>query len=200
MCQRQSFFRVNANCLSLQEGRRGSFTAVFYLQGANWDRAKEAWGCAGWWQNVGLISPSVEILGALLGSVTSLRLLFLQQTLRQECYPLTPVCCDFSLLAKCLLQVVGWGKQLQPTSDAPHIRHPKEEAAGDFPSFPAAVVSRQTGRPCPQRGALHGRAVAPRRRLVAFLLILCRKGVLGVLWLFSLDHLSAAVFNELEKK
>lgn len=42
--------------------------------------------------------------------------------------------------------------------------------------------------------------VALHRQLVPFFVILCRKGVLGVLRLFSLDHLSAAVFNELEKK
>lgn len=125
MCQRQSFFRVNANCSSIQEGRRGSFTAVFYLQGANWDRAKEVWGCPGWWQNGGLISSSVEILGTLFGSVTFMRLPFLQQTLKQERYPLATVCRGFSLLAKCLLQVMGWGKPLQPTSDAPTSDTPR---------------------------------------------------------------------------
>lgn len=56
---------------------------------------------------------------------------------------------------------------------------------------------------CLCRGANCGHvsiAAALCRQLVPFLVILCRKGVLRVLWLFSLDHLSAAVFNELEKK
>lgn len=37
MCQRHCFFRVNANCFSPQERGRGSFSAAFYVQGANWD-------------------------------------------------------------------------------------------------------------------------------------------------------------------
>lgn len=83
------------------------------------------------------------------------------------------------------------------------IRYWDEEAAGVFPCFSTVAVSGQTLMPAPGEvpctTALGG-AVAPCWQLVMFLVILCRKGVLGVLWLFSLDHLSAAVFNELEKK
>lgn len=86
-----------------------------------------------------------------------------------------------------------------------HTGHPKEEAVG-FPMLPHRCCQWAGELPCPGRGALCGcaaalgGAVAPRQQLVTFLVILCRKGVLGGLWFFPLDHLSAAVFNELEKK
>ena len=95
---------------------------------------------------------------------------------------------------------------MQPTSDTPTLDTRKKRLQ-EFPRASLVVLSadrRVTPAPgeVPCVGALLrlGGAVAVRRQLVTFLVIFCRKGVLGVLWLFSLDHLSAAVFNELEKK
>lgn len=116
------------------------------------------------------------------------RFTFLQQTFKQEHCPLTAVYFDFSLLAKYLLQIMSWGETVGACFRYTDIRHPNEEAAGVSLCFPAVVVSGQMSRPCPWRGALCGHAVAPRWQLATFLVILCRKGVLGVLRLFSLDH------------
>lgn len=78
--------------------------------------------------------------------------------------------------------------------------HLKEEAVGVFSVSPALLsVGRGAAALCGCAAALGG-AVALGQQLVTFLMILCRKSVLGVLWFFPLDHLSAAVFNELEKK
>lgn len=122
---------------------------------------------------------------------------FLQQTFKEERYPLTAVCFDFSLLAKRLLQMMEAGGK----SCSPVQIHPKEEAAGFSPWFPAVVVSGWASRVAPAPGEVPCTGTAAMGGAVAtFLVILCRKGFLGVLWLFSLDHLSAAVFNELEKK
>lgn len=112
----------------------------------------------------GLISSSVEILGTLLVSVTSMRLPFLQQTLKQERYPLTTVCCEFSLLAKCLLQVMGWGKPLQPTSDAPTSDTPRNrlqeishcccQQTDGLPLPPARCPAWACSGPAPAAGRL----------------------------------------------
>lgn len=94
---------------------------------------------------------------------------------------------------------------MQPTSFTPTLDTQKRRLWG-FPMLLPRCCRWAGELPCPGRSALCGcaaglgGAVAPRQQLVTFLVILCRKGVLGVLWFFPLDHLSAAVFNELEKK
>lgn len=171
--------------------------------------AREVWGCTGWRQKEGLVSSSAESLGMLLGSVT----------LWDFCFSSKRSSRSVTHWPQFVLTSVRWpdafcrlwagGRQLQPASDRP-ILDTWTKRLQDFPrAFPLwwsadrRVTPGPGEVPCMARQARRcvlGGAAAPRRQLVTFLVILCRKGVPGVLWLFSLDHLSAAVFNELEKK
>lgn len=163
--------------------------------------AREAWGCAGGQQKGGLVSSSAESLEVLFGS-NFMGFLFLQQTFKQQRYPLTEVCFDFSLLSKSVLgSLWGEGKQLQPTSDTPAL-DTRTKRLRDFPHASPLLLSVD-------------RRVAPAPGEVPCVgVLLCWVeqwpcagswshslwSFVGVLWLFSLDHLTAAVFNELEKK
>lgn len=133
MCQRQSFFRVNANCSSVQEGRRGGFTAVFYLHGANWDRAKEVWGCAGWWQN----GWADFIICGDFGNTTCV-CNFYETSISPANTQAGALPTDHSLLwvqpaGQMSSAGYGLGEAVAAHFRCTHIRHPKEQAAGDFP-------------------------------------------------------------------
>lgn len=143
-----------------------------------------------------LVSLSPQSLETLFGSVTSWQFRFPSKhssriVTRWPQFVLTSACWP-----NVFCRLWGGGKELEPASDTPEQR-----GCGSSPILPRCCCQRMDELPpplerCPARDGARG----PRRQLVMFLVILCRKGVLGVLWLFSLDHLSAAVFNELEKK
>lgn len=73
---------------------------------------------------------------------------FPQQTFKQDCYPLTPVCFDFGLLAKCLLQIMGRGERV-----AARFRYARTKRLREFPHTSPLLLSAD-GRVAPAPGEM----------------------------------------------
>lgn len=179
-------------------GKERKLHGSVLLVGANWcGLAKKAWEFAGWWKRGELVSSADKLFLSVTFCNNSPAIIqvgaftFLSADVASACWP-----CVFCR---------SWGHADQGEIAAGHLGclHENLEGGGSGCLLVALTFVISWMDVCFCRGANCGHAsiaAALCRQLVPFLVILCRKGVLRVLWLFSLDHLSAAVFNELEKK
>lgn len=109
MCQRCCFFRVNAVSLFRREGEEASvqcFTCGVQIGMVGKGGVGMYWLAAE--RGAGFIV--CRVFGNAAWVCNFMGFLFLQQAFKQERYPLTAVCFDFSPLARCLLQIMGRGE------------------------------------------------------------------------------------------
>lgn len=187
-CSRDCFFRVNAGCFSFFGGREGDKASLqcFICRLQIGTVGERSVGMCWLAAEMRVGSLFLESLEVLFGSVT-LWAFFLHQTFQQEYFLLMAVPTSASWPNGSSRWWAG-RKQLQPTLFTLDTWKRRLWAFSTLPQ----PCWQWAELPYPWRGALCGcaaalgGAVALQRQLVTFLMILCRKRVLGVLWFFFL--------------